>query len=888
LLLAAPAGAARALAGSSTAEEAIAAVVRQYEEEVDPARDLYVGDLHLDGGWAYAVAQPLDSATGDPLQELIPILARQTDSGWQAIAPALVPSSEFNAWLAAVPEELMDGSDKAFLQQPEASAAGAEATFSGHYLPWPGGRLGTVTQREGSGHAGQIDFVVDYPVNYGDDAIYNTKAGTVVFIKESSPDPDDVCDVYDCWRKANVVVVQHGPEEYSWYVHLAYNSVPDNIHVGLQIPPGVQIGRQGRTGWTTGDHLHYMVSSDHYPWSDPGDPDALMWAPQDSISGTDFVERPWDALFKQESYLSYNYSQQLLSRRSVNGLVRDGYGRLAGGAAVVLLRADGAGEVRHAATDGLGTYKFQQIEDGAYVAGAGAGGRWQAATVIASGSTGVEAAPLLLTRSCGSGSPSAVERQVEALVCAGSGPAAPSGAAAAPLVLSMQAGVNNIYLEWEPTNSITTSQYRLLRAVGNGSPYSTVATTTESVYFDQSILTPGTQACYRVQALQANGAVIAESNADCVLAQTVSLWAPHVEARPGEQVMVPVNIRNARGLRLGATDIWLDYDPRLLALRGVAAGTLARDYAWYTSVSSQGALARVKVSSVSATAPALYGSGALFWLTFDVLSADVLTSPLDLREIVSGVGGSTIIPANSSQPVALALLDGAFYLEPLQAYGRGDLNGDGLVNGADGALAAQLASGGAGTSRQLRAADMTGDGRIDAADASALLAYAAQGNWPITSAPTALAGTASLDSATGILSGRAETTLRVSGASGWAGGAFWLAYDPALVAGVVEVAPTGIAAGRQAAFFDEGNGLARIVLAGAAPLSGDGPVMEITLRVGSTVPSGTTTQLVLIDTALHDAAAQDYATSSLQLVTHRVSSLLQVEYLASFLPRITR
>jgi hypothetical protein len=64
--------------------------------------------------------------------------------------------------------------------------------------------------------------------------------------------------------------------------------------------------------------------------------------------------------------------------------------------------------------------------------------------------------------------------------------------------------------------------------------------------------------------------------------------------------------------------------------------------------------------------------------------------------------------------------------------------------------------------------------------------------------------------------------------------------------------------------------------------------MEIILRVGSTVPSGTTTQLALIDTALHDAAAQDYATSSLQLVTHRVSSLLQVEYLASFLPRITQ
>jgi len=891
LLAVVASGADRAFAADyATAEEAIAAVVQLYEEEIDPSRALYLGDLHSDGSWAYAVAQPVDEATGEPLLEAIPILARQSGTGWQAIAPALVTQEEFNGWLDAVPEALMDGSNKAFLRQPEVTAASTEATFSGHYLPWPGGRFATVTQRDGSGHGGQIDFVVDWPIDYGDDALYNTKAGTVVFVKESSPDPAEPCRVYDCWKKANAVVVQHGPAEYSWYVHLAYNSVPDDIYVGRQVPAGVQIGRQGRTGWTTGDHLHYMVSTGHYAWTDPNNPNDLMWAT--GFAATDFVEKPWDELFRQESYYSANYGQQIPVRRSVNGLVVDSAGLASGGAAVALLRADGLGEARTAATDGLGTYKLPQVDDGQYVVGAGADGRWQIANVTASGMIGVEAPVLRLTRPCGSAS-QPMERAVEALVCVGSSgaslpldDAAPlSTAAVAPVVLSAHSGANNVYLEWEPTNSNAISRYRVLRATGDSTTFTALATTPETVYFDQSALARGTRACYRVQAQRADGAVLAESNTGCVVAQTVSLWVPHAEARPGDRIMIPVNIRNARGLRLGSAEIVLDYNPRLLALREVAAGTLARDYSWQRTVSSQGNLSRVRVSTSSGTAPALYGSGALFWLTFDVLPSIDNASPLDL---IQGTGGSVIYPPNSTQPVALAQLDGAFYMEPVQAYARGDLDGNGLVQSADGVLAARLASGAPGTSRQVRAADLTGDGRIDAADVSALMTYANLGSWPVsTGTPEAQAGIASLDNVTSILSGSAVTNLRITGAAGWSGGTFWLAYDPALVQGVVNAAPAGIGAGRQVAFYDDGAGLARVVIGGAAPLSGSGVVAEITFRVGSSVPSGTSTRLILADAALHNADAQDYATS-FQLFTERVSSTLYVEYLASFLPSVNR
>ena len=156
-----------------------------------------------------------------------------------------------------------------------------------------------------------------------------------------------------------------------------------------------------------------------------------------------------------------------------------------------------------------------------------------------------------------------------------------------------------------------------------------------------------------------------------------------------------------------------------------------------------------------------------------------------------------------------------------------------------------------------------------------------------TGTPEAQAGIASLDNVTSILSGSAVTDLRITGAAGWSGGTFWLAYDPALVRGVVNAAPAGIGAGRQVAFYDDGAGLARVVIGGAAPLSGSGVVAEITFRVGSSVPSGTSTRLILADAALHNADAQDYATS-FQLFTERVSSTLYVEYLASFLPSVNR
>lgn len=891
VLAASPARAGQIAAGYPTAAAAIDAAVRIYEEQIDPAHWLQLGELHQDGDWAYRIAQPVDAQTGEMQHEVIPLLARLTPDGWQVIAPALAPAAEFNAWLYELSPSLMDDSLKGYLQLYDTSRA-PEDYFSGHFLPWPGGRWGKVTQRDGVGHYGQIDFYVE-----GD--VYSSKPGRVAFIKESSPDPDEACSSFEaCWRKANVVVIQHGPQEYSWYLHLAYNSVPDNIYVGLDIPAGVKIGVQGRTGYTwggTGYHLHFMVSTGHYAWSDPNNPDALMWAT--GVERTDFIEKQWDELLPSYNFLSQNWGSTIPQRNSVDGVVRDSAGRLVGGAAVALLSGSGLGPARLAATDGLGTYKFQQVLEGDYVSGAGYGGYWQMATLPAAGAASLDVPALELSRSCSATGLTPLEIQVVALVCAGSTAApleeslAPTTvSAAAPLVLNAHSGIDNSFLQWEPTNNVEVSQYRVLRALGDSTTYTSLGLTSQVFYVDSSAVPAGTRACYRVDAQRANGTIVATSNTSCTTGQSLSLWAPHVEGRQGDTVSIPVNIRNAHGLRLNASTIALDYDPRLLALRSVSTGVLASGYDWYTSTTLNGDIAQVRVNSISTQPPLLYGSGALFWLTFDVLASEVISSPLTLRQYVPGGGGSTIYtPANPTQPVALQLLPGAFYMEPQQPYRRGDVDGDGVVTAADGAMAAHVASNMAqATARQLRAAEVSGDGRVDAADSAAILRYAAQGAWPTGAAPAAAPAVIRIDDATGIQSGLVETTLRISSAGAWAGGSVWLAYDPARIAGLVAAEPAGIAAGQQVAFDDAGAGLARIVLSSSVPLASSGAFASVTLRVAPNIPSGSSTPLVLAAAALNDSSGRDYATSVLQTNTTLLGGTLLVEYLSAYLPTIQR
>ncbi|MEJ7653894.1 MAG: M23 family metallopeptidase [Chloroflexia bacterium] len=157
---------------------------------------------------------------------------------------------------------------------------------------------GAVTRKEGPNHGyGDIDFDIQGGPVSG--SVYASKPGTVVFVKESSN--SGACDISYVGR-ANVVVVQHGGSEFTWYYHLAYNSVP--VAVGNSIGFGTKIGVEGATGAACGVHLHITGSSGHTGWTDPRNPNV---APGPTgTAPVDFAESSYARLTPGVWYTSQN------------------------------------------------------------------------------------------------------------------------------------------------------------------------------------------------------------------------------------------------------------------------------------------------------------------------------------------------------------------------------------------------------------------------------------------------------------------------------------------------------------------------------------------------------------------------------------------------------
>jgi murein DD-endopeptidase MepM/ murein hydrolase activator NlpD len=251
----------------------------------------------IQGRWAYGVVDRRDRSGGIiPYQITVPLAVSDPTGRWCVLIPGFDLPEDYNRALDTFPTSLLDRATVAWLHQPE-PVAGLE-NLSGYRLPWPGGQFATVTQRDGPYHQNQIDF--DILGWSGNGAVVATRPGQVVFLKESSL--SGCCD-FSCWEQANMVVLQHADEEFSWYVHLAYDSVP--VTLGQWVEFGALIGIEGNTGYSCGVHLHYMASSDHTAWTDPTDPDAAPWGLD--IVPVDFDESPWLGLIPGLSYFSQNY-----------------------------------------------------------------------------------------------------------------------------------------------------------------------------------------------------------------------------------------------------------------------------------------------------------------------------------------------------------------------------------------------------------------------------------------------------------------------------------------------------------------------------------------------------------------------------------------------------
>jgi murein DD-endopeptidase MepM/ murein hydrolase activator NlpD len=273
-----------------------------------------LGEVKQAGAWAFAIAEPIPGTAigGMIVHGAVPMIGVFDQGAWQVIVPTPAMAGEFNALLANLPASLLDEADRAYFEQPlpRGQVGGASAlNFSGYKLPWKKGLIGYAFSKDASGHVSQVDFDIQGLAASGD--VLAAKPGTVVFVKESSN--AGACGNFsNVWKQANMVVVQHGPAEFSWYVHLAYNSVP--VNVGDAVALGAKIGVEGETGFACGVHVHFMVSSGHTAWTNPADPNAAPWASTNSLAPTDFVEVSWADIrvnFPNNTYVSQNDGQPI-------------------------------------------------------------------------------------------------------------------------------------------------------------------------------------------------------------------------------------------------------------------------------------------------------------------------------------------------------------------------------------------------------------------------------------------------------------------------------------------------------------------------------------------------------------------------------------------------
>lgn len=123
------------------------------------------------------------------------------------------------------------------------------------------GNFGAFSHRPEFGGQYAWDFVTQ------EEAGFDVLAARGGMVRAVHSDSDTVCSGLDvhadgtpllnCWTYANYVLLDHGNDESSLYLHLAPGTV--TVAAGEVVQRGQLLGTAGTTGWSTLIHLHFQV-----------------------------------------------------------------------------------------------------------------------------------------------------------------------------------------------------------------------------------------------------------------------------------------------------------------------------------------------------------------------------------------------------------------------------------------------------------------------------------------------------------------------------------------------------------------------------------------------------------------------------------------------------
>ena len=200
------------------------------------------------------------------------VLARLTDQGWQVLLPG---DPGWEETLAALPDGWLP---LELSPAPKAMVSGENipaAPLTGYYLPYAAGTSrwleGSISHFQYIPELGYPSCSIDY-CHYAYDftdswhfPLLASKAGTLFASRDSCTDGNPNCTNY-------IVLYNASEGTYQIYLHLAYGTVPNQLTPGTAVKRGQYIGDSDDTGYSTSQHVHFMVAysvwlgGDGYYW----------------------------------------------------------------------------------------------------------------------------------------------------------------------------------------------------------------------------------------------------------------------------------------------------------------------------------------------------------------------------------------------------------------------------------------------------------------------------------------------------------------------------------------------------------------------------------------------------------------------------------------------
>jgi hypothetical protein len=198
------------------------------------------------------------------------VFALRQGEGWQIVFSS---DEEWTEIKASLPEGFLPAE---FQSAPENTPDQAGTNYlTGYYLPYV---AGTVHRLEGSvlhfhsypplGYpscdVAYCRYVYDF-TDAGHFPLVASKAGIVISSRDSCIDGNTTCTNY-------IILQDTVGSAYQIYLHLANNTISDYLTAGTFVDRGKYIGDTDDTGYSTSEHVHFMIvngfwyGGDGYPW----------------------------------------------------------------------------------------------------------------------------------------------------------------------------------------------------------------------------------------------------------------------------------------------------------------------------------------------------------------------------------------------------------------------------------------------------------------------------------------------------------------------------------------------------------------------------------------------------------------------------------------------